>query len=137
MLQQLEFYKHRFEVLSCQEIILIDDDEITLLYNQNVLHKIYPNIPVRHFLTIESAMEHLVQAPHINRLVLLDLHIGSQTAFDFLSQVEAAHVDDLYIAILTSSSLSINKKVALMFDVVGAYLIKPLSNAHFTAMNKL
>jgi len=133
-MDQQAYYKQSFDFANCDEICLVDDDDVSHLDNRLIIHKLYPLKKVVTFTGLIPALHHLRFEPIVNRIVFLDLNMGEDTGFDFLSSLIKYNIHNTKVAILTHSRFMLNKRVAFQFEPVGAYLIKPLSELIITEM---
>ncbi len=115
-------------------IVLVDDDELTLLLNRRLVQRHYPQARVKCFSEAALALAYL-QTPHISAdlLLLLDLNMPGQSGWDVLSALEERN-QCIDVVILTSSIQRNDAVKASAHPAVVGYVSKPLTTNHLQAI---
>lgn len=114
------------------EILIVDDDKVVCLIQEHNLERIPVQCPIFTFGTGQEALEYLEQQRHKNKafLILLDIHMPIMNGWEFLQRCQERFESQMiFIAMVTSSMGSAEKKMALDYPMVIAFLEKPLNFA--------
>ncbi len=121
-------------ILKFDQIILVDDNDTTNFYNEDVINDLKWSAPAKVFNNGEEAIEHLKSIELINEdfkvLMLLDIKMPGMDGLELLESMEEDDLkilDHLYVVMLTSSNLKVDVEKSSRFNVVVGYLEKPLS----------
>ena len=110
-------------------IILVDDDPINNLINKRLIAKLKVAETVEDYLEAELALKRIQEIDHNKKvLILLDINMPVMNGWDFLkfySEILAERKD--IIVMLSSSIDHKDRKKALSFQEVKAFLEKPLT----------
>lgn len=121
-------------ILKFDQIILVDDNDTTNFYNEDVINDLKWSAPAKVFNNGEEAIEHLKSIELINEdfkvLMLLDIKMPGMDGLELLESMEEDDLkilDHLYVVMLTSSNLKVDVEKSSRYNVVVGYLEKPLS----------
>jgi CheY-like chemotaxis protein len=114
--------------------MLIDDNEITNFYHEDLIRDMQIAGEFRIFNTSVSALEYLKsvideEAPRPD-LILLDIKMPDMDGFDLLHELEDYSNDEtelLNFVILTSSTLKRDREMAERFPFLKGFVEKPLT----------
>lgn len=99
------------------EIVLIDDDNITNKVNQKLIRQLLPDISIQVFENGETGLRYLInkQDEQLKTLVFLDLQMPVMTGFEFLDIYEnvMAHQAPPFAICLLSSVVEDTKQYCL------------------------
>ncbi|MFN8712677.1 MAG: response regulator [Bacteroidota bacterium] len=116
-------------------LMLIDDNEITNFYHEDILRDLEIINRFQIFSTSASALDYLkkVFAGEAERpdLILLDLKMPEMDGFDLLNELEEYNHDEtekLKIVILTSSTLKRDREMADRFPFLSGFIEKPATD---------
>lgn len=110
-------------------VLLIDDDVNTNLFNQLILQK---TGMVENIITHQSALdalEYLKSNPENIDLILLDINMPKMNGWQFLKEYECLHLENkknTAIIMLTSSINEKDKQKAMFHQELKAFLKKPI-----------
>jgi PAS domain S-box-containing protein len=131
---QLFQYAQKSKKAPYTTILLVDDDELTLLLNRRLVQRHYPQARVQCFSDAARALAFLKTSDHLAQmLLLLDLHMPGQSGWDVLSELESLQ-HTLDIVILTSSIQRQDAVKAHAHSTVIGYVSKPLTTKHLHAI---
>ncbi|RIV37703.1 response regulator [Flagellimonas lutimaris] len=109
------------------EILLVDDDDVTNFVHQHMIKIRFPNIPIRIESNGAAALEYILKKPFNEYLILLDLNMPVMSGLDFLKAIENdVHRFNLKIYVLSSSIDLRDKHEVDAFSHVESFLQKPL-----------
>lgn len=110
-------------------IFLVDDDPINNLINRRLLGKTGISGRIEEFLSGEEALEKLSAEPVSNNLlVFLDINMPVLNGWEFLNKYLESFPDRNDKILILSSSIDFNdKQKALEYEVISAFLEKPLT----------
>jgi response regulator of citrate/malate metabolism len=115
----------KMSICEVDEICIIDDSTIPRTISQKVCEFALPNIPIRTFEDVDSAIVYLKSSAPKKRTIFLDLYMPNKNGWDFLSMYELNYYENLYL--LTTSIDARDMERAKQIPTVSEYLIKPLS----------
>jgi len=113
-----------------ENVILIDDDEITNYINENVILDLKLGNHIKTYVAAEKALSDIEQkADHPATLILLDLKMPVFDGFDFLEEftkLEPSIKNNIRLVVLTTSAnpQDMKRVKKLGFE---EYLLKPLT----------
>lgn len=111
------------------ELLLIDDDEITNFVNRNIVEPFYQNTTISLFYNGSEALDHILSNPSVGYLIFLDLNMPVMNGWEFLEAL-LPHIDQLHLTIhIVSSSINpedINR--ANEHPLVKSFIEKPLDH---------
>jgi len=112
-----------------QSIILIDDDPVNNLINKRLISKMHIAQQVEVFLEAENALLRINELSKNSKiLILLDINMPVMNGWDFLNfYMEKFHYRKDKIVALSSSIEFQDRQKALSYDIVQAFLEKPLT----------
>lgn len=118
---------------SLGRVMLIDDEEIDQMIYKRVLQRSGLAQEVIGFTSAEVALEYLIEheAPAAD-LILLDINMPRMTGFEFLEAVRQKIGLDFEIPVVMMLTTSLNptdRARAESYDIVKAYVNKPLDTA--------
>jgi response regulator of citrate/malate metabolism len=116
---------NKISICEVDEICIIDDSSIPRTISQKVCEYALPNIPIKTFENVDSAIFYLRSAPLKKRTIFLDLYMPEKNGWDFLSLYEPQIHENLYLLTTSEDDQDIQKSKQYPFVV--DYLIKPLS----------
>ena len=117
----------KFDFSLCDEICFLDDNNIDLFINTIPLRKKYPELKRVLFNNVHTAVDYLEKNKDCRRIFFLDLHIGTESGFDFLKIIEQKSLSNTNIIMLTSSRDPSDKEKALSFSSLDAFCVKPMT----------
>jgi CheY-like chemotaxis protein len=116
-------------------LMLIDDNEITNFYHEDLLRDLEIAKRFQIFSTSLSALDYLKKVidgeAERPDLILLDLKMPEMDGFDLLNELEEYNADEtekLKIVILTSSTLKRDREVADRYPFLSGFLEKPATD---------
>jgi response regulator of citrate/malate metabolism len=112
-------------VHDADEICIIDDSEIPRMLSKKVCERTLPNIPLRIFENVHSALQYLSYAAPRKRVIFLDLYMPELNGWDFIQSYEPEWYETIYL--LTTSDLETDKEKAAALPQISGYLMKPLT----------
>jgi response regulator of citrate/malate metabolism len=115
----------KLSICEVDEICIIDDSTIPRTISQKVCEFALPNIPIKTFENVDSAIMYLKSADPIKRTIFLDLYMPEKNGWDFLSLYTPRPSENLYLLTTSEDNRDIQK--SKLFPSVTDYLIKPLS----------
>ncbi len=121
---EVAFKHNTISINDVDEICIIDDSLIPRALSEKVCKIALPQIPVRSFESVDSAIHYLEQAAPRKRTIFLDLEMPDKNGWDFLNLYRLHWYESLYI--LSSSECANDIEMSKKFPVVIDYLIKPL-----------
>ena len=117
-----------------QHIILVDDNQVTNFFNEDLLGFMCRTWKVTTFTSTEAALAYLMQQPPADQdlptLILLDIKLSGGTGYDLLrelDELELLEANRWKICLLTSSNLVRDQEELGKFPIVGRYIEKPLT----------
>lgn len=121
-------------ILKFDHIILVDDNDTTNFYNEDVINDLKWSTPAKVFNNAEDAIEHIrslqPSGDDFKILLLLDIKMPGMDGLEMLEMMEEEEMkilDYLYVVMLTSSNLKVDVEKSSRFNFVVGYLEKPLS----------
>lgn len=121
---EVAFKYNTISINDVDEICIIDDSLIPRALSEKVCKITLPQIPVRSFDSVDSAILYLQEASPRKRTIFLDLEMPEKDGWDFLNLYTLNWYENLYI--LSSSENEKDIEKSKRFPVVIDYLIKPL-----------
>ena len=118
-----------------ENVILIDDDEITNYINENVIREVGLGEHIKTYIAAEKALSDIEnEIDHPPTLVLLDLKMPVFDGFDFLEEytnMDPTIRKNIRIVVLTTSEnpYDLKRVNELGYD---DYIIKPLSKENLS-----
>lgn len=116
-------------------LMLIDDNEITNFYHEDILRDLEIADRFQIFTTSPSALDYLKQVldgeAERPDLILLDLKMPEMDGFDLLNELEDYNTEEtekLKIVILTSSTLKRDREMADRFPFLSGFIEKPATD---------
>jgi CheY-like chemotaxis protein len=113
------------------EILLVDDDDMTLFIHEKILNKCTIPFPYRSFTSAESCLNFLNQtdlSKGRQYIILLDINMPSMNGWEMLDEMMARKLDaSAYVIMATSSVDKEDRERALKYDCVIDFFEKPLS----------
>jgi CheY-like chemotaxis protein len=116
-----------------EHAVLIDDNEVTNFYNQDILSMVDPSLKVTIFNSATEALaffERGAFGPDSGRtLVLLDIKMPGLTGFDLLRELDDLDLmpENFVFCILSSSTQVRDQEELQKFPLIQRYLEKPLN----------
>jgi CheY-like chemotaxis protein len=116
-----------------KHVVLIDDNEVTNFYNQDILSAVDPSLKVTIFNNATDALaffeRQAIDPAHGRTLVLLDIKMPGFTGFDLLREMDDADLfpENAVFCILSSSTQLRDREELRKFPLIQRYLEKPLS----------
>jgi CheY-like chemotaxis protein len=121
-------------MLKFDHIILVDDNDTTNFYNEDVINDLKWSTPAKVFNNGEEAIAHLQTleptGDDFKVLMLLDIKMPGLDGLEVLEAMEEEELpilNNLYVVMLTSSNLKVDVEKSSRFNFVVGYLEKPLS----------
>ncbi|HIP35437.1 MAG TPA: response regulator [Crocinitomix sp.] len=117
-------------------IILIDDNPITLFYNEDVVREVFSEVKI---ITYESSTTFLedflaLKFSQEEILLFLDISMPVYSGFELLEEIEE-EIDDLNklsVIMLTSSKMKSDTEKATRFPIIISYIEKPVTKLKIT-----
>jgi CheY-like chemotaxis protein len=116
-------------------LMLIDDNEITNFYHEDILRDLEITERFQIFSTSASALDYLKKVfdgeAERPDLILLDLKMPEMDGFDLLNELEEYNQEEtekLKIVILTSSTLKRDREMADRFPFLSGFIEKPATD---------
>ncbi|RZS98049.1 response regulator [Cecembia calidifontis] len=112
-----------------QSIILVDDDPVNNLINKRLISKLHIADQVEEFLEAENALDRIKDFSKDSKiLILLDINMPVMNGWDFLNfYMEKFQDRNDKIVVLSSSIDFQDRQKALSYNIVEAFLEKPLT----------
>jgi CheY-like chemotaxis protein len=118
-----------------RSILLVDDDEITNIYNKLVIQK---NYSVNEIIEAKNGLEAITFIKKLQQeergslpdIIFLDLNMPILNGWDFIEEYTSLKVKRSKIFILTSSPNPDDEDRARKYSVVSGYYTKPLTNTY-------
>ena len=115
-----------------KKIILVDDNPITLFYNEDVIKEVYPNSDIS---TYERSADFIKDYSDLkfkvydSILLFLDLNMPDYLGFEVLEEIEEAveDISNLSVIILTSSRMKSDVERSKRFVQIKGYIEKPIT----------
>lgn len=111
------------------ELLLIDDDEITNFVNRNIVEPFFQNTTISLFYNGSEALDYILSNPSVGYLIFLDLNMPVMNGWEFLEAL-LPHIDKLHLTIhIVSYSIDpedINR--AKEHPLVESFIEKPLDH---------
>jgi CheY-like chemotaxis protein len=115
-----------------QTVLIIDDSKDDVLITKRVLSKIRPEIRTEVASSGSDGLTLLRNAGELPALILLDLKMPGMSGFDMLRLIRAdAHMKDIPVVVVTSSSLEADEKQSYTSGANG-FLHKAIDTDQFT-----
>ncbi len=121
-------------ILKFDHILLVDDNDTTNFYNEDVINDLKWSTPAKVFNNGEDAIAHIKTlqptGDDFKVLLLLDIKMPGMDGLEVLESMEDEELkilDNLYVVMLTSSNLKVDVEKSSRFNFVVGYLEKPLS----------
>lgn len=116
--------------MELKQILCVDDSEADQYLHQYRIKAANPDVRIRAVYDGDEALEALREPGYKPDLILLDINMPRMNGFDFLEVYEAEFpkADAAVVVMLTSSLHEADRQRAKQFDVVRAFLYKPLSD---------
>ncbi len=109
-----------------EEICLIDDDMLINTIHKRIITRILPDVQIKVFENITSALEYIKIQPSLRRLIFLDLNFPDSTGWDFLDQYTEMELSSPVI--IVSSSINNNdREKSKKYPQVKDFLAKPIT----------
>lgn len=108
-----------------EEICIIDDSPTPMAITKKICERILPNIPVKTFPGVDSAVAYLKETFHLKRTIFLDLYMPEKDGWHFLDIYTPSPSETIYI--LSSSDMESDRQKAREHSKVKDYLLKPLT----------
>lgn len=113
--------------MKIQEILLIDDDQMTNFINKTVIKWEFPDYSPIIFENGLDAIAHIRETPNTSYLIFLDINMPIMDGWEFLEALSKdTNQYNLVIHILSSSLDTVDKRKAKESDLVSSFLTKPL-----------
>jgi CitB family two-component system response regulator MalR len=117
-----------------EQFILIDDNEVTNFFNQDILMSMDPAWTITSFTEVDKALAYLAERTKElagrKTLVFLDIKMPERTGFDLIRELEEldlADNPDLRFCMLSSSTLVRDQEELHKFPTIQQYIEKPLN----------
>lgn len=117
-----------------KKILIIDDDETSNFVTSTVIQRMEPGIEIQTALNGVEAMEFFKKNPdNIPPVTLLDINMPLMNGFEFLDWYNQSEFrGKTKIVMYTSSVREDDRKQAVRYNDVIAYIEKPLSEKSFS-----
>jgi response regulator of citrate/malate metabolism len=115
----------KLSICDAEEICIIDDSCIPRTISQKVCEFALPNIPIRTFENVDSAILYLRSSEPKKRTIFLDLYMPDKNGWDFLAQYAPGPFENVYMLTTSEDQNDIEKSKS--YTSITDYLIKPLS----------
>ncbi len=116
---------------SSVEVLLVDDDEMTLLIHEKILDRCSMNHPYRSFSTGEGCLEYILDESNNAKkfIILLDINMSGISGWGVLDELNASGVDsNRCLVIMATSSVDYEDRVkASEYSNVIDFFEKPLT----------
>ncbi|MFY8021276.1 MAG: response regulator [Bacteroidia bacterium] len=114
-------------ITSQDEILVIDDDSITIFLARKTIQSFRPGVIVNSFQDGKTALHYLLKRDSDARLIiLLDINMPDYSGWDFLTDYIAAHLhSDVFM--FTSSIDPFDLAKSKTYDIVKGFISKPLN----------
>jgi len=109
-----------------EEIILVDDDDISLYLHRYMVHKTMPGSTILSFNKFDDAYNYLHVQPAGNRVLLIDHFSRNGECFSFLRKIETAHIA-CRILVISNALPRIEDGAILDNKNVAGFIKKPLT----------
>jgi CheY-like chemotaxis protein len=117
-----------------EHIILIDDNEVTNFFNQDILMSMDPSWTITSFTEVDKALAYLTERANelagSKTLVFLDIKMPECTGFDLIRELEEldlADNPDVRFCMLSSSTLVRDQEELHKFPMIQQFIEKPLN----------
>lgn len=121
------FFKTDSRLYNYSRIVIIDDDDLTNIINQRLIHNIAPDIDISIFANVNDALRFLEDNDlKGDFLILLDVNFPHSSGWDFLDKYKRFLVQSS-VVVLSSSIDTGDRKKARKYETVVDYITKPLS----------
>lgn len=121
------------------DILIAEDDTVIARLQKFNLEKLVSRPPVI-CTNGKIAVEHLDDRETINKpvLVILDLNMPVMNGLEFLNVSSTKpYTHNVYVVVVTSSLFKEDRRMALEYEHVIGYYIKPLNKEHFREILQL
>ena len=111
------------------ELLLVDDDEMTLFIHEKILKRSGVPFPMRSFQSAEQCLDHLHTSQNAHRyVILLDINMPGMSGWEMLDQMQTElHELEIYVIMATSSVDYDDRKKADHYPLVIDFIEKPFS----------
>jgi CheY-like chemotaxis protein len=121
------FFKTDSRLYNYSRIVIIDDDDLTNIINQRLVHNIAPDIEISIFTNVNDALRFLEDNDlKGDFLILLDVNFPHSSGWEFLDKYKRFLVQSS-VVVLSSSIDTGDRKKARKYETVVDYITKPLS----------
>lgn len=121
------FFKTDSRLYHYSRIVIIDDDDLTNIINQRLIHSIAPDIEISIFTNVHDALRFLEDNDlKGDFLILLDVNFPHSSGWEFLDKYKRFLVQSS-VVVLSSSIDTGDRKKARKYETVVDYITKPLS----------
>jgi DNA-binding NtrC family response regulator len=113
------------------EVLLVDDDEMTLFIHEKILDRCSLSHPYQSFSSGEACLEHILDEANKGKkfIVLLDINMPGISGWGVLDELNAVGMDkERYLVIMATSSVDYEDRVkASEYSNVIDFFEKPLT----------
>ena len=119
------------------EVLIIDNDRTICLIHKYLLKAVHSKEP-SYYTDAQQALELIGKKPDAHHfLIYLDINMPKINGWDFLKKIETLENTSRFKIILVTSSVDeVDKKRAEKFDLVEAYIEKPLNKYKINSLKK-
>ncbi len=114
-------------------IVIVDDDALSAKISQMIVSSVIPEAEVAVFTSPRGAISSLsqkIRPQNLATILLLDIHMGEMSAWEFINELSDLHKDclnNMAVHILTASIRPKDIELATANVNVKSYIEKPLS----------